>query len=845
MVGDRTEGSPGAVKQRRFLFTAPGRLARLKSLKPKKHFPQKARSISGKSPSTPKPLSPISARRLRWFRFCAAILVPLAIVGGLELGLRLSGYGYPTSFFVKTEINGQEYFVPNDKFGCRFFPPALARTPAPQRMAVQKPPHTVRIFVFGESAAMGDPDPSYGAWRYLQTLLRERFPGTDFEVICVAMTAINSHAVLPIARECARRDGDLWIIYMGNNEMVGPLGAGAGLNSRAPAMALVRMELALKTTRIGQCLDGLMQRWVAPASAPKTWGGLNMFEHHKLEYDDPNRLRAYKNFQKNLADILQAGHDARVPVILSTVGSNLKDCAPFASLHAANLNDTQKAKWDEAYQGGIAFESAGDYQKALGQYAGAAAIDPQYAELQFRQGSCHLALTNSLQALAEFEKARDYDALAFRADSRINQIIKEAADTYTGKGVCFVDAEQALAQNSPDKIPGNEMFYEHVHLNFDGNYLLARTFAEETAKLLPDSVTARSQGGWAAREDCERRLAVSSWDRARVWQEILSRVAEPLYSEQATHAATVKRCEDKIGEFNSGMDAAALKQTRQLYQQALAQAPADNFLHQNFAQFLGAIGALAEATEEAKHVCELLPQRPAQYYDVGNLLIVQGRLDEAAESFARALALQPDFVHALNGLGQLRANQQHFGEATADFKRALRANPDDPETYLNLGFLEQNQGDLKQAAVLYQKAARLQPQGPADIFNQAVGFSALGAHAQAVQAFEDLIQLKPDCWQARYLLGSELEAQGDVEAARAQYLASIRYRPDYAPAHLNLGLILVKQGNPDRALAEFGLTLQLDPANRTAQENIKTIHDSKARQVGAPKTFRVLCLHCG
>ena len=46
------------------------------------------------------------------------------------------------------------------------------------------------------------------------------------------MTAINSHAILPIARECARRDGDLWIIYMGNNEMVGPFGAGTVFGSR-------------------------------------------------------------------------------------------------------------------------------------------------------------------------------------------------------------------------------------------------------------------------------------------------------------------------------------------------------------------------------------------------------------------------------------------------------------------------------------------------------------------------------------------------------------------------------------------------------------------------------------
>ena len=748
-------------------------------------------------------------------------------MGGLELGLRSFGYGYPTSFFLQIKIKGQDYYVPNDKFGYRFFPPALARTPAPQRMAVKKSPDTYRIFVFGESAAMGDPDPSFGAWRYLQTLLRERYPGTDFEVVCVAMTAINSHAILPIARECARREGNLWIIYMGNNEMVGPFGAGTVFGSRAPGTGLVRADLALKTTRIGQLLDSLMQRWGIHSSTPKTWSGLNMFEAHQLRYDDPIRLRAYENFQKNLEDILRAGHSAGVPIILSTVGSNLKDCAPFASLHAATLNEAQKAEWDGLYQAGIALESAGDYQAALKQYAGAAAIDPQYAELQFRLGSCDLALTNSAQALREFELARDYDTLAFRADTRINQIIKDSANAHAGQGVYFLDATRMLARNSPGKIPGNELFYEHVHLNFDGNYLLGRAFAEQTAKLLPKSIVAHGRNEWASSEFCDRRLAVSPWDRARVWQEMFSRVSEPPYTEQLTHAATIKLCEEKLEALKSRMDSEAPGATRQLYKQALALAPADTFLHFNFAQYLAARAELAQATEEAQRVCELLPQIPAQYYDIGNLLILQGRIDEAVEYFSRALAIQGNFAHALNGLGQIRANEQKTKEAVAYFRHALRADPEDAETYINLGFLEQNRGNLKKGAADYQQAARLQPQGAADYFSQAVDSGALGLRARAVESFGVAIQLKPEFWQAHYLLGVELATEGKFEEARAQFSEAVRYRPDFARAHLNLGLMLAKQERLDEALAEFRTTLQIDPTNQSAQQYIESIHAPK------------------
>jgi hypothetical protein len=80
---------------------------------------------------------------------------------------------------------------------------------------------TVRIFVLGESAAAGTPDPSFGFARILDVMLRQRHPGTDFEVINAAMRGINSHIVRRIAQECLQYEPDLLLLYMGNNEFVG------------------------------------------------------------------------------------------------------------------------------------------------------------------------------------------------------------------------------------------------------------------------------------------------------------------------------------------------------------------------------------------------------------------------------------------------------------------------------------------------------------------------------------------------------------------------------------------------------------------------------------------------
>src|ERR1019366_817643 len=111
-----------------------------------------------RSDSTPA----LSPSRQWLFRLMALVLLPLVILAVLETALRLAGYGYPTGFFAKTRVRGQDFLVNNEEYGFRFFPPELARFSGPIRMAASKSASTYRIFILGESAAMGDPEPAYG-----------------------------------------------------------------------------------------------------------------------------------------------------------------------------------------------------------------------------------------------------------------------------------------------------------------------------------------------------------------------------------------------------------------------------------------------------------------------------------------------------------------------------------------------------------------------------------------------------------------------------------------------------------------------------------------------------------
>ncbi len=154
----------------------------------------------------PGPISSSSRRNRQksWcFRLLLAIGVPIVFLCLSELVLRLAGFGHPTGFWLLSQRDGQQVLVQNNQFGWRFFGAAMARMPEPICLPQPKNSSTVRIIVFGESAALGDPQARFGLPRMLQAMLELRYPGTHFEVVNAAIVAINSNVILPIARDCA------------------------------------------------------------------------------------------------------------------------------------------------------------------------------------------------------------------------------------------------------------------------------------------------------------------------------------------------------------------------------------------------------------------------------------------------------------------------------------------------------------------------------------------------------------------------------------------------------------------------------------------------------------------
>lgn len=735
-------------------------------------------------------LTPSASVRRRWlFRWVAAVVLPGLALLLAELSLRLVGFGHPTAFWVRTNLDGEPRLVENTWFGLRFFPPALARAPAPVVMRARKPAGVFRIFLFGESAALGDPRPAYGAGRYLETLLRERVPGREFEVVCVAITAINSHAIVEIARECARYDGDLWIVYAGNNEMSGPFGANSVFGLQAPPQHLVRLLLALDRLRLGQAGVALARQLGGSPATPESWGGMRMFQDHQLPPDDPRRHRVYENFRENLAALIQAGRKAGVPILLSAVASNLKDCPPFGSLHAPPLDGEALAAWQAVAQTAGTMAARGQWAEAAQRYAEAIRQSPRFAESHYQLGRCALAITNRALARSSFERARDLDTLPFRADSQINAVIAEAARAHAGNEVRLVDPMEGLGGPSPDLIPGEECFHEHVHLNFEGNYRLARAWAEAMAAWFPGWGDAASNPGWASPEVCAERLGLTDWNRQAVFEDIARRLSEAPFTNQFDHLARMDRLRARLGHLRGRVQTQNPEEARRLYEAAIRSRPEDHWLHYNYAEFLTRTGEWTDAARELVRVRDLTPHHYAVHLQLGRLFARQKRFDEARAALDEALRRRPDLADAQVELGQIAAGEKRFEAALAAFDAAVRLRPDDAATH------------LRRADVLM----------------------ALKRREAAIESLRAAIRWRPSAWEAHYLLGVELASDGKVSEAEAAFTAVLRLRPEHVLARLNLGNVLARQRRLAEARSEFEEVLRRDPRNAAARDALAAL----------------------
>jgi Tfp pilus assembly protein PilF len=713
----------------------------------------------------PKAESKPTSRKLsgprKWlFRLAAMILGPALVLGLLELSLRIGGYGYTTDFFVDgSKIEGADVWIDNPQFGRWVFPRGLVPFPQPVPFVLSKtkPNRTFRIFILGESAAQGFPDPSMSFARVLEALLRARYPETDFEVVNTAMVAINSHVALQIAKQCIDHKPDLLVVHLGNNEVVGPFGAAGVLGSFSPSLRLIRTNFALKTTKSGQLFDRLVAGWGRGENTPKKWDGMAMFVNSHVRADDDRLPRIYDHFRRNLEDICQIGTDGGIPVVLCTIPCNLKDSAPFGSQHAPSLAGRSKADWEKLFESGAHLESEKKFAEAIRSYEEAARIDGDYADLAYRLGRCHAALGDFAQARQQFLRARDLDTLRFRSDTKINATIHGVATDMPG--VRFADAERAFAKASPNEIPGDELFLEHVHMTFTGNYVLARTVFEAIMNPPLASLRSASEGVTLSEQECADHLAQTEWNEFKFGSkthELL--IKGPPFTLQSDHVERSQRWTAKLDALQKRLNEDGIKKALAVYQKAVPAAPGDWMIRMNYGQLLTECNRYEEADQQFRDALALLRHSFTAQYKLGNVQLKLENPRVAEVHFRAALRIEPESLEANIGLAEALDGQKKTSEAQAVFEEQIRTHPDRALARAALGRFFFRNDRLDDAKARFREALQMDPNTPPLYVDLAVLAVKQNKLDEAIGYLETALKLQPE-WQEVQQHLAELKAK--------------------------------------------------------------------------------------
>lgn len=552
----------------------------------------------------------------------------------VECTLRLAGVYTPTGFLVKTPDG--RYYTSNQQFLRQFYSGQSATGKIlPFRVAVNKPSNTRRILILGESAAQGTPEPAFGFARILQVMLDSI--GADCQVINAAMRGVDSSIIAYAMKDLVRLRPDVVILYIGNNELVGLHGATEGLLQGW--LSAVRHKASILA--IGQLA------WRIAPGRQDIATDMAYFRRFRVRATDPRRKAVYRRFRANIQQICRLASACNAKVIVCTVAVNLRDCPPFGSLHRDGLGTVESMNWQTLYNQAIAVQQAGRIDKAIELYQSALRIDDQYAELHFSLAGCLIQSGKLQAAKRHLQLACDLDALGFRADSQINGCIRDLPSSRHDGSIVLVDLAKAFA-DAYEGMPGQECFHDHVHLNLDGDYLVA-------TKLLPavQELLGIQKGQIPSKDYCAEQLAFNRFAALQIEAGMVQTISRPPFLDQLDHHRRYTTRARKVQAELDGLTSSQLEQAAMAYQRTLSRDPNDWYIHRLYA--LLAIWQQDVDTALRHLDCALrsCPDHLPTVIQYADICAQAGRRQEAMQYYRRALRLDPFNKHVRQALASI------------------------------------------------------------------------------------------------------------------------------------------------------------------------------------------------
>ena len=612
-----------------------------------------------------------------------------------------------------------------------------------QEFSKEKDSELTRIFCVGGSTTYGRPyDDTTSFCGWLRELLPVADPSQKWEVINAGGISYASYRVAALTEELAEYDPDVLIVYCGQNEFL----------ERRTYSGIIDMPEAvrglgalLSRTRIFSGISRIVKKKPEPAEGAQLDGEVNTILDQSIGPEDYERDKELEeqvlsHYRYNMARIVDIARAGGAKVLFVTPASNLRNCSPFKSQHGDGLTGEQIKRWDRHFVKAKESLAAKDFSGALSELDLLAKIDDQYAGAHYLRGRVLEGLERHDDARAAYQRALDEDVCPLRALSPMPGIVEEVAND---REVPLVDFVTLVDGASPNGIPGEEMFLDHVHPTIEGHRMLALAIIKE----MKDADWLSLDGGWG--------------------DDAISKV----------EASLMKKVDPK----KQGI---AMRNLSKVYSWA---------------------GKMEDAYGAAKKALELFPGDAEAHYQVGNLAYMLGKKEEAAERLGYLVGVDMGkkvgfHLKAHAQLADILAELGEHEKSAQVLQKLLVLDPGNPAgkglqmtNLLSEGKRLIQEGKLVEGVAKLQEVVRLQPDHFEAKLQISVAYVRGGDFKAAAPAIKELIKARSEYIPAYNNLSYVLAQLGQLDEAEQVCLDALKIDPNDEGVKKNLRLIQSKK----------------------------------------------------
>ncbi|MHB1022672.1 MAG: tetratricopeptide repeat protein [Acidobacteriaceae bacterium] len=241
-------------------------------------------------------------------------------------------------------------------------------------------------------------------------------------------------------------------------------------------------------------------------------------------------------------------------------------------------------------------------------------------------------------------------------------------------------------------------------------------------------------------------------------------------------------------------------------------------------------GSLDIAAADFSKVAALNPKFSEAYFNLGLVLMQQGKWSESEKALKHSQALNPQMKGLNLFLGIDAYRMDEIAPATAYLKHAVKADAGNADAWMWLGVVQLANGDALGAANSLDVAAKLRPNDVDILYHRG------RAHMLVSKAsYDHMYQVAPNSWRVHQVLAESFaEADRPTDAINECKLA-IQMRPHEPGLHQQLGDIYWSQNQLDQAEAAYQDELQIDPDSYDAMYKLGVVSMEKSKPEVAAK----------